>query len=105
MITPEGLEGTYEILQHCIFLLEHNFQYKTKVLCEPQLGKRGLYPTLSTKESGKKVRDMMNLIAYADGESDLIEIANVIGVSAAQLIPIVQKLMDAELLEVVGINS
>lgn len=105
LITPEGLEGTYEILQHCIFLLEHNFKYKTKVLCEPQLGKRGLYPTLSTKESGKKVRDMMNLIAYADGESDLIEIANVIGVSAAQLIPIVQKLMDAELLEVVGINS
>lgn len=49
--------------------------------------------------------DFMNLIAYADGESDLIEIANIIGVSATQLIPTAQKLMYGELLEVVGINS
>jgi aminopeptidase-like protein len=75
------------------------------VLCEPQLGKRGLYPNLSTKESGKQVRDMMNLIAYADGKYDLIDIANIVGVSAIKLIPIVEKLIDADLLEVVNTKS
>lgn len=100
LISPEGLEGAYSVLKECVFLLEHNFKYKTKILCEPQLGKRGLYPTLSTKESGKQVRDMMNLIAYADGKHDLIDIANIIGVLAIKLIPIVEKLIDADLLEV-----
>ncbi|MBK4730645.1 DUF4910 domain-containing protein [Oxynema sp. CENA135] len=104
LISPEGLQGAYKVLQQCILLLEYNLKYKIKVLCEPQLGKRGLYPTLSTKESGKQVRDMMNLIAYADGEHDLIQVAEIIGVSAIQLIPIVQKLIDADLLEVIDMQ-
>jgi aminopeptidase-like protein len=99
LISTEGLEGAYSVFQECIFLLEHNLKYKTKVLCEPQLGKRGLYPTLSTKESEKQVIDMMNLIAYADGKNDLIDIANIVGVSAINLIPIVEKLLEADLLE------
>lgn len=85
--------------------MEHNLKYKTKMLCEPQLGKRGLYPTLSTKESEKYVMDMINLIAYADGKHDLIDIANIVGVSAIKLIPIVEKLIDADLLEVVNTKS
>ncbi|MFM6395541.1 winged helix-turn-helix domain-containing protein [Planktothrix sp.] len=98
-MSAEGLEGAFNIFKQCIFLLEHNLKYKTKVLCEPQLGKRGLYPTLSTKESGKSVRDMMDLITYADGKHDLIDIANIVGVSAIKLIPIVYKLLEADLIE------
>ncbi len=41
---------------------------KSEVLCEPQLGKRGLYPTLSTKGADTQVRLMMNFISYCDGE-------------------------------------
>ncbi|MGC9384580.1 MAG: DUF4910 domain-containing protein [Kosmotogaceae bacterium] len=98
-ISPEGLQESYEILKECILTLENNFMYKTKVFCEPQLGKRGLYPTLSTKESGKQVRNMMNLIAYADGEHDLIEIADIIGIPATDLIPLAQILLENDVLE------
>jgi aminopeptidase-like protein len=80
-------------------ILEHNHTYKVKVLCEPQLGKRGLYLTISTKDSGAQVRNMMNFIAYADGKHSLIEIANIIGVYAGDLIPIIKQLTEAELLE------
>ena len=45
---------------------------KNTVLGEPQLGKRGLYPTLSTKESGMQARTMMNYaFSYCDGHHSL----------------------------------
>ena len=70
-----------------------------KCHCEPQLGKRGLYPTLSTKESGKVVRNMMNFLAYADGNNDLIDIANRINVPVWELFEIAQKLTENDLIE------
>lgn len=48
---------------------------QVQVLCEPQMGKRGLYPTLSTKSSGQQVRQMMDLISYCDGQYSLLDIA------------------------------
>lgn len=79
-------------------MIERNEKYKIKCLGEPQLGKRGLYPTLSTKDSGRIVRDMMNFIAYADGKNDLIDISNIIGVPARSLYPIIEKLEGSGLL-------
>lgn len=49
------------------------------ILCEPQLGKRGLYPNLSTKETFNIIKDMRNLLMYCDGKLDLIEIAEKCG--------------------------
>lgn len=54
--------------------------YTVKCLGEPQLGKRGLYPTISKKASSLAVRSMMNFIAYADGKNDLVDISNKINV-------------------------
>ena len=98
LISPQGLEDSYQLFKECLLLLENNKKYKSIVLCEPQLGKRGLYPTLSTKESGLKVKNMMNLIAYADGEHDLIDIAETIGVYAGELVPITKKLLESNIL-------
>ena len=99
LITPNGLYGGYEKLMKAIELLEKNNYYKVNVSCEPQLGKRGLYPTISTKETGAIVRDMMNFIAYADGNNDLIDIANIIGVQAEDLYDIVDDMKRANLIE------
>ena len=89
------------LIQKSIELLEKNNYYKVNVLCEPQLGKRGLYPTISTKSSGDIVRTMMDFIAYADGNNDLIDIANIIGVQAEELFDIVDKMKTARLIEAV----
>ena len=72
-ISPSGLYGGYEKIKKAIELLEKNNYYKVNILCEPQLGKRGLYPTISSKTSGAIVKSMMDFIAYADGNNDLIE--------------------------------
>lgn len=99
-ISSKGLQGALDIYRKCIRGLEYNRCYRINCLCEPQLGKRGLYPTESYKGSADKVWDMMNLIAYADGATDLIDISNTIGVSLDALIPLVDKLLEAGLLEV-----
>jgi len=48
------------------------------------------------------VRTMMNLLTYADGSNDLIDISNVIGVPVWDLYPIVDKFAEAGLIEDCG---
>lgn len=98
LISPRGLQGSYEALRQCLFCLEHNARYRATVLCEPQLGKRGLYPTLSTRTQGVEVGAMMDLLAYADGTRDLVEIADTIGESMWDLVPLVHRLVEHGLL-------
>jgi len=102
LVTPSGLRGGYDVLLQCIRCIEHNETLKLTVLCEPQLDKRGLYPTLSTKESGRQVREMMNLIAYSDGQHSLLDIADKIGVPMWDLFPIVDRLKTHRLLVPTG---
>jgi aminopeptidase-like protein len=97
LISPEGLAGAYGALKGCLEVLEANRVWRTTTLCEPQLGKRGLYPTLSTKESGRSVRTLTNILAYADGSRDLIALAETIGEDARDCIPILKTLADAGL--------
>ena len=42
---------------------------------------------------------MMNLIAYADGTNDLIDISNIIGKPVREILPIAERLVEAGLLE------
>lgn len=98
LVTPEGLAGSYDLLMSCIQLLERNTRLRVTCHGEPQLGRRGLYPSLATRTSGMSARTMMNLIAYADGSNDLIDISNIIGTPAWDLYPIVDTLVDAGLL-------
>lgn len=98
-ISSDGLYGGYEVLKLCIKCLEKNHYYNSKLLCEPQLGKRGLYPTLSTKNSQSAVRDMMNLIAYCDGTNDLLQIAEIINVPMWKLFGLVEQLSEHQIIE------
>lgn len=99
LITEEGLYGAYEVYEQCIEALERNAYYQIQCICEPQLGKRGLYPTVSKKGSYDEIRAMTNFIAYADGTNDLIDISNRIGVPVKVLLPILDQLLEAELIQ------
>ncbi len=101
LVTPSGLEGGFDAIRKTIELIEHNYVYKTSTPCEPQLGKRGLYPTLSTRGAGYAVRAMTNILAYADGTRDLIDIAEYIGVSPEEAVETAEKLAAAGLLSIV----
>ncbi|MFC3886645.1 DUF4910 domain-containing protein [Bacillus songklensis] len=105
LVTPTGLQGSFDIYTECIELIERNETYKINCFGEPQLGKRGLYPTLSTKESGRIVRNMMNFLAYADGKNDLVDISNTINVPVKELYSIIDNLYKNGLIVTVDRNA
>jgi len=100
-ISPEGLAGTCNILKECLKLIEENRKYKIKCLGEPQLGRRGLYPTISTKSSADEAKIIKDFIAYADGKNDLIDISNKTKIAVWEFYQIIEKLKKADLLKAV----
>ena len=98
LVTPGGLAGALEVYKKIVRALERNHRYQATCLGEPQLGKRGLYPTLSQKGTADEVKTMMNLIAYCDGRHDLMDIADKIHVPVGELYEITDKLVKAGLL-------
>ena len=98
LVTPSGLQGGLDMMKAVIDEIETNPRWKSTVLGEPQMGKRGLYPTISTSTSGREVYDMMNVLAFCDGTHDTEEIANICGISVSQAGEIVSKLLNAGVL-------
>jgi aminopeptidase-like protein len=89
LISPAGLKGSFDVVTDCITVLENNAKYKVTTLCEPQLGRRGLYPTISRKGQYDEVFKMVNFLSYADGKNDLIDISNIINVPVSELLELV----------------
>ena len=100
LISPEGLSGAYEVMVKVINALENNYFYQMQCKCEPQLGKRGLYPTVSQKGTKGDARYIQDFIAYADGRNDLIGISNILDIPVDKLIPIKDQLMEHHLLAI-----
>lgn len=98
LVTPTGLEGGFSVLRDCLELLEKNRIYQVTCLGEPQLGLRGLFPGVGTKDSHQLVAHMINFLAYADGTNDLIDISNILHVPASRLYTIADKLLAAGLI-------
>lgn len=102
VISPAGLEGAFNILQSCVLALEANYVYRATIPCEPQLGRRGIKPTLSTKNVVVP-RTLMNVLAYADGQTDLLAISEIIGVDMMECAAAAVRLEQEGLLEKVAL--
>ena len=100
-VTPKGLAESLLTFMKILIHIENNFILKSKILCEPHLSKRKLYPTLSTKKSAEVVGNMMNFISYCDGRRDLIEIAKIIKTPMLDLLTLMQLLLEYELIEII----
>ncbi|MDR1778023.1 MAG: DUF4910 domain-containing protein [Desulfovibrio sp.] len=85
VVTENGLQGGCTLVQNCLEALEKNCVYASATLCEPQMGRRGLYSTLSAVGSTNGyITNMMNLLAYMDGRTELLDIAETIGLDVFQ---------------------
>lgn len=82
-ISFEAMEKTIETYFNFVRVLELNDLYLNTVpYCEPQMGKRGLYPSsVNPVESRELIHNRMHLLNCADGETDLITIADLKGIS------------------------
>ena len=96
VVTPEGLQGGLDVMKDCITLLEANQYYRTLMPGEPQMGRRGLYPTTSIKGVAEHVRNMMNTLAYCDGEHDILDLCERTGLAWRDVVAILTQLEAAE---------
>ena len=78
LVTLKGCVGGFNVAKKSIEILLKRTYPKCKIMCEPQMGKRGLYPTLSTKKSKNLTRNYMNFLQYADGTNSLEKISDLI---------------------------
>ena len=101
-VTAEGLGGGLKYLQTCIDILENNNIYKTKTVGEPQLGKYGLYPTISQKGSADYTRNLTNIIAYLNGKNTILDIAEILNVPFNEVLDIINQLKEKDLVYTIG---
>jgi aminopeptidase-like protein len=93
-ISATGLGQSYSVLKRCIDIFERNVKLKAQVLCEPQLGKRGLYSTLGGQTDNKSVgKKLTDVFTYADGTVDTLGIAELVGLPFSETANLADKLM------------
>lgn len=79
VVTKKGLDDSLKVFKNIISVFETSLYPKTNFICEPNMGKRNLYPTISQKGNYEKIRTRMNIIASSDGKKNFFEISSNIG--------------------------
>jgi aminopeptidase-like protein len=76
-ISFDALEKTIHTYFDIIRVLELNDKYRNAIAyCEPQLGKRGLYPSgINPIYDRQELHRRLHFLSFADGNKDLLEIA------------------------------
>lgn len=98
VVTPTGLQGGFDAVQEIIDYLEATPTLHATVLGEPQLGKRGLYHTVQKKTTPEEVMLRTNILAYADGSHDINDMAELFGVPAERITPLIEELQQHDLI-------
>ena len=110
-ISPEGLQSSLEVLQVCVRELEASPRFFSSTVGEPQMSKRGMYPSLSAVgktmtpsvqlSSGSTVstRDVMNVLSMCDGDHDFRDIALQVNLSPGTVNDILEALAQMELVQ------
>ena len=100
VVTSKGLKGAYDVMINIIDAFELGLYPKIKVICEPQLGKRGLYPTTSKLYKGKHpARTRMDIISYCDAENNIFQICEKVNTNLALVIQELKQLKNKDLLD------
>ena len=95
-ISFEALEESVKKYLEVVHLMEYNKKYVNQLPnCEPQLGKRGLYPTLgSQKDKTVDLQATIWILNLSDGEHDLIDIIELSKIDYRVMIKTVKKLLE-----------
>lgn len=99
-VRPEQLVAAYAAVREIVQVLERDQAYRNlSPYGEPQLGKRGLYPSIGGRAASDAVMAMLWALGYSDGEHTLLDIAEVSDLSFGVLDDAARALVAAQLLE------
>jgi len=99
LVDDDRLVEALEALQEIVEVLEHDAAYTNlRPYGEPQLGSYGLYPTTGGRSASDAVMAMLWTLAYSDGDTSLLAIADRAGLPFAALRRAADDLLGAGLL-------
>ena len=98
IVTAKGLSESFKIVKNIINSFEMGINPKINVFCEPQLGKRGLYPNKSLPTLEEEAKTRMNIISYCDGMNSIFDIAKILNKNLEVVIEEIKKLNNAKLI-------
>ncbi len=78
LVTVKGCLGGFKVAKKSIEIMLKRIYPEFKFLCEPQMTKRNLYPSLSVKGTKKPIKNYMNFLQYSDGTNSLEKISKLI---------------------------
>jgi aminopeptidase-like protein len=101
-VNSKQLLETLNVYVNALFAFDNNKYYlNKKPYGEPFFSKYGLYPTLGGKKDHPKKNSIMKyILSFADGNHDLIEIADKLDLPIWDLIPVIDQLCDSDLLQI-----
>lgn len=98
-VRPEELAESYAAVWQIVRILERDRSYRNlSPYGEPQLGKRGLYPTTGGTAASDAVMAMLWTLGYSDGDHSILDIAEISGLPYPSLDAAVTALVGAQLL-------
>ena len=99
LVTKSGIYGGFKVAKTAIRILINKIIPINRILCEPQMGKRGLYSNLSTKNVNIFSRRLMNFLQYSDGKNDLFKISKLIKLKMSEVLKIYKILKKEKLVQ------
>jgi aminopeptidase-like protein len=101
LISEASIFDSYILFVNLITRIEELRVPKMKVLCEPQFGKRGLYPNLSRRDAyTENVRSLKDVCSYFDGAHTIEEVADVCGVTTTRVKEVIELLLSENLIDI-----
>jgi aminopeptidase-like protein len=98
-VSPGALAGTFAFLESVVDALEADRRYlNLSPKGEPQLGKRGLYPSIGGRTAQAEQMAMLWVLSGSDGSASLLDIAERSGMSIAALHAAAVRLSKTDLL-------
>lgn len=99
-ISFEAMCETINLYYQIMLVLEMNITYRNLMpFGEPQLGRRGLMPTVASRGGPQETAAIRWLLNFSDGENDLLSISARSGLGMGLLHLAAQKCLEAHLLE------
>ena len=103
LISCRALQESIDVYERTLRVLDTNRSYVSRMpMCEPQLAPRNLYSTLGTRESTGLTDALLWVLNYADGEHDLLAVAEMSGLALADLVCAASACRDAGLVSEVS---
>ena len=78
LVTLKGVSGGFNVAKTAIEILQKKIIPINNILCEPQMSKRLLYPSISLKNKKKLNQNFMHFLQYSDGKNDIKDISKIL---------------------------